>query len=95
MGKCTDRAAYLKAARDIAHGLHDLKDGQTEGACDVLGHSWVGTIQRPDLTAAFRDVFVAGKYYVMDDVCDGPKETKAVRILALCFMAAMVEAGDA
>lgn len=97
---CTDRKAsvalYLRAALQIDRGDHDTGEGcQTEGACDVLGNIFVSNIHRPDLASDFNNMFVAGQYRLMDSVCDSLEETRAVRILALCFMAAMVEAGDA
>ena len=50
----------------------------------------------PDLKAQFKEWFVEGEdYYLMDDVCDDALHARNTRILALCFMAAMVEAGDA
>lgn len=88
-------AIYREAARQIAEGMHDVgyKAGQTHGACDVLGNPIFGNIHRADLKAEFYDHFVNQEYYLMGYVCDSETEATQVRILALCFMAAIVEAG--
>lgn len=92
--RCTDGKQYREAARQIAQGDHDCGDGRTQGACDVLGR--FRYMNRPDLEAVFKEYFVIGEgYYLIEGVCDSLDEARNVRVLALCFMAAMVEAGDA
>ena len=100
MSSCTDTAkVYLKAAALIAanknrrqHCADDPDDLKFNGVCDVLSCGSVPyALGRHDLREDFRSWFVEGEgYYMMQDVMPEP-EAQRVRVLALCFMAAMSE----
>jgi hypothetical protein len=52
------------------------------------------SLGRGDLREQFREMFVVGEgYYLMSDVLE-ETEAQKVRVLALCFMAAMTENPD-
>ncbi len=92
--KAKRAATYLKAAKIIERGGNKRSDGLYDGACDVIccfeycDAPW-------EHRQAFRDIFVAGEpFYLLTDLLP-IDEAQDWRVLALCFMAAMVEAGDA
>lgn len=89
-----------KAAAFIDAGKSRVEDEWSatvyHGACDVLSCKLLGrrSFQRPDLRTLFHATFVEGEGYRM--MCDEmeAEEAQRVRVLALCFLAAMLEAGD-
>lgn len=87
-------AAFIAAGRNTCEVR--FASIKYNGVCDTLSCAGVSySFERHDLRAKFQELFVDGEgYRMIQDVMPEP-EAQKVRTLALCFMAAMVEAGDA
>ena len=87
-----EAAALIAAGKNVADGWHDKDGPQFNGACDVLSCATVSySLMRPDLREQFREMLVEGEgYYLMSDVMP-EDEAQEVRVLALCFMAAIAD----
>lgn len=84
-------AIYRKAAKMI-------EDKQACSSCIALDFAGAGEESRRKYSAVFRPEKPddpAGIFWWRDCGCHGTRRYRDPRILALCFMAAMVEAGDA
>jgi hypothetical protein len=94
-------AIYRAAARQMEKNFdRDLHNGAYwYGACDNIAHVVTGSAVRSDCAEAlaFERVFRPKSVYAYwgDEWGCNHDERRNIRILALCFMAAMVEAGDA
>ena len=88
-------AALIAAGKNVGAGYADEDGQQFNGACDVLSCAMVPySLGRRDLREQFWETFVEGEgYFLMSDVLREP-EAQKVRVLALCFMAAMTENPD-
>lgn len=85
-----EAAIYLAAAKAIGAGREEYSCIAIDNAIDPLE---CGTPQR----RKYSNIFGANLQTKIYTACDGVDnyECKQLRILLLCFMAAMVEAGDA
>lgn len=98
-GRALKAAKYREAARI-------LEDGKATGCCWALAFAYTDgewncrpltEQQGQDLAQQLRDVYVPDRPFCamwLRGIDDGHYDQRG-RILALCFMAAMVEAGDA
>ncbi len=98
-GTSTDRAAIADMFRNAARVLESQKPGN--GACEVLGDFCPMALDQfsevclcGDASGKMGLLFKpsGGRDYWMGEFTD---ENQGARVLMLCFMAAMVEAGDA
>lgn len=96
-----DSRVYREVAEEYAEGKHLLPKSQRleprdYGVCDMLGHPYLaGSRFSWELREEFRDYFARGEnghdlYYVMSNVLPH-RECRRVRVLALLFLAAIVE----
>lgn len=93
----TPDCPYIRAAKIIARGGNKTEYGY-DGACDVLhckpyadanDETW-------KIRGRFHATFVEPDgFYLVTTVIPEIKEAQRWRVLALCFMSAMVETGDA
>lgn len=87
--KHADAEILVKAAEFISQEKNKKQYGY-DGACDVLDHDDY-PFRRGDLRLEFRAIFVEpDDYFIMTDILS-EHEAQEVRVLALCFMAAMAE----
>jgi hypothetical protein len=89
-----EAAALIARGGNAVDGWEDAADGaRFHGACDVLHcPSLSFSFQRVDLRGQFYETFVHGEHYTLiSDVVVPESEAQKVRVLALCFMAAITE----
>lgn len=92
MARSTDAAVYRKAAELIAIGKRDWSCCAVEHANNTL--IGISTRWSPP-TARYQRMFSEEPGRMTISQFDNTGNGREVRVLALCFMAAMVAAGDA
>ena len=88
--KLKDSEVYRQvAAGYVRRGKFTREFPWGRGICLVLSSDF----RRPDMSYEFNDLFVYGEGFAfIYQACDSDKESRDVRLLALCFMAAIAEA---
>jgi hypothetical protein len=92
----TNRATK-RAANAFRHAAKAVEDGQWCSCCNAINFSTDSTSFAERMNEAFKNYFKpdgAGLWWWGGCACR-MTSTRGPRVLALCFMAAMVEAGDA